>query len=274
MTLSNAQVKRFFDDGFVVLRELFAPEEVATVRAAFRRLHDTARCLSGSCMHRGSQFVLRDGGEPRRGVAIERVSWCGAAEPILARFGLDRRLLEPVVQLLGTRRMNQLINQAHFKLPGDGVGFPWHQDSTHRRYGSEWTDVNGRGSYVQTVLAVDDVTADNGPLRLIPGSGRLGHLGLPRGGALPAKIVDEDAAVAPQMKAGSVLLFGPYTIHSSEPNTSPLPRRALLNGYACPGANARVYPGDGAGRLIELPAGGGPGVVLPARPRRDGRVAS
>ena len=102
---------------------------------------------------------------------IHRVVWCGAAEPILSRYGMDRRLLEMAGQLLGSSEMNQLINQAHFKLPGDGVEFPWHQDSTHRRFGGDgWQDLNGRGSYVQTVTAIDTVTHDNGPLEFIPGS--------------------------------------------------------------------------------------------------------
>ena len=55
------------------------------------------------------------------------------------------------------------------------------------------------------------------------------------------------------MRAGSVLLFGPYAVHGSLPNTSPRPRRTFINGYAYPGANARVYPGAGAGRLLHCP---------------------
>ena len=52
------------------------------------------------------------------------------------------------------------------------------------------------------------------------------------------------------MRAGSVLLFGPYSVHGSQPNTSPRPRRTFINGFAYPGANARIYPGEGAGRLL------------------------
>ena len=108
-------------------------------------------------------------------------------------------------QLLGSRQVTQLINQAHYKLAGDGLEFPWHQDSAHRRYGGEaWSDVNGRGSYVQTVLAVDPAYSDNGPLYLIPGSSRMGH-----------------------------------RVPASAPNHSTRPRRVLINGYASPGSNAR-----------------------------------
>jgi ectoine hydroxylase-related dioxygenase (phytanoyl-CoA dioxygenase family) len=181
--------------------------------------------------------------------------WCGAAEPILSDFGKDPRLLAMASQLLGSPEMNQLINQAHFKLPGDGVEFPWHQDSTHRRYGGgEWRDVNGRGSYVQTVAAIDDVTMENGPLQLIPGSCTRGHVEPVAGqaGTLPDTL-DPRTAISVTMTAGSVVLFGPYTFHRSQPNRSRRARRVFINGFAYPGANSRIYPGEGAGRLVRSP---------------------
>ena len=251
--LSERQVREFFDRGFTVEADVFTTAEVGAMRAAFDRLQTVASALDGPAMVRGSQFVVNrvsDGGTSR--ARIDRIVWCGAAEPVLAGLGADRRLIEIAARLLGSNEMSQLINQAHFKLPGDGVEFPWHQDSTHRRYGcEEWKDVNGRGSYVQMVAAIDDVTLDNGPLEFIPGSCRLGHAGLRPGDPLPAEL-DPATAVAPTMRAGSVLVFGPFTFHRSLPNESRAPRRVFINGFAYPGANSRVYPGEGAGRTVRL----------------------
>jgi ectoine hydroxylase-related dioxygenase (phytanoyl-CoA dioxygenase family) len=251
--LSREQVQAFYTRGYVVLKDLFDRQEIAVMRESFDRLERIACLLGRTQMFRGSQFVVeRVGNGSGSHVRIDRIVWCGAAEPVLSELGRDPRLVAVAAQLLGSRSMSQLINQAHFKLPGDGVHFPWHQDSTHRRYGTpEWRDVNGRGSYVQTILALDDVTLDNGPLEILPGSCLLGHLGLHAEGALPPGI-DPISAVAATMRAGSVLCFGPYTIHRSLPNRSERPRRVLINGFASPGANARVYPGDGAGRTVRL----------------------
>ena len=252
--LTREQVAEFYERGFVLVRRVFARAEVQEMRAAFERLRETAGRLGETCMHEGAQFVLergaRDAAVP---VRIHRIVWCGAAESVLSRYGMDPRLLAMASQLLGSDEMNQLINQAHFKEPGDGVEFPWHQDSTHRRFGQEenWRDVNGRGSYVQTVTAIDPIGEDNGPMHLIPGSCRLGHVAAAADGALPPS-VDAGSAVAAAMEAGSVLLFGPYTFHSSPPNRSSRSRRIFINGYAYPGANSRVYPGDGAGRLVSV----------------------
>ena len=248
--LGAEQVQAFYEQGFAVVADVFRPHELEQMRAAFDRLESMAFALRESGMLRGSQFVIERGsGQPA--VRIHRIVWCGAAEPVLSRYGMDDRLLAMAAQLLGVREMNQLINQAHFKHPGDGVEFPWHQDSTHRRFGQDvWRDVNGRGSYVQTITAIDDVDDDNGPLRLIPGSCGLGHVADVVDGALPAALAERRVFTA-RMHAGSVLLFGPYTFHSSPPNRSARTRRIFINGFACTGANTRIYPGEGAGRLVQ-----------------------
>jgi ectoine hydroxylase-related dioxygenase (phytanoyl-CoA dioxygenase family) len=244
---SPDELEAFHSRGFFVRPDVFTESEVRSLCRAFDRLERTARRLTAPALHRGAYFVVN-------GSRIDRIVWCGAAEPVLLNIGADPRLLAIAAGLLGSAEMSQLINQAHFKLPGDGVAFPWHQDSTHRRYGTpEWTDVNGRGSYVQTVIALDDVTEENGPLEFIPGSCRSGHLGLVEGVLPPG--VDAASAVAATMRAGSVLVFGPYAIHRSLPNGSAVPRRIFINGYAFPGANARVYPGEGAGRTLRYPGG-------------------
>ena len=253
--LSGDQIEEFYDRGFIVQPDVFSGSEVEQMRAAFVRLEGMARQLGRTRTYRGARFVLEKikGNSEARSVRIHRIVWCGAAEPVLSAYGRDRRLLTMAARLLGSGEMNQLINQAHFKLPGDGVEFPWHQDSTHRRFGQgQWKDVNRRGSYVQTITAIDDVTEENGPLWFIPGSCRQGHIDLPEDGQLPSALADPAEAVSVTMTAGSVLLFGPYTLHCSQPNISDGPRRAFINGFAYPGANSRVYPGRGAGRLLRV----------------------
>lgn len=247
MQLTPDQLSQFFDEGFLVVPELFSTGDVARMRRAFDSLESQARCLGRSAVHRGSMFVIDRKSGPE--LAIERIVWCGGAEPTLDEQGQDPRLLGIASQLLGTRRMQQLINQAHFKLPGDGVAFPWHQDSRHRRYGrGEWKDSNGKGSYVQMVIAVDDMLPENGPLQFLPRSCRFGHLEIPVGQLPPGEHPEPSTATMP---AGSVAIFGPYTFHRSLPNRSQSSRRVFINGYAYPGANWRLYPGCEAGRLLE-----------------------
>ena len=65
----------------------------------------------------------------------------------------------------------EIINQAHFKAPGDGVDFPWHQDSVNRGYHTgKFLDVHGNRSYVNIAVAIDAETAENGPLSVYEGT--------------------------------------------------------------------------------------------------------
>ena len=247
MALDPDDVRTFHAGGFFVQRGLFGADEVASVRAALERLYATAQTLTATGDHDGAFFALGmpPGGGP---VVVQRVVWAGGAEPSLLRLGEDPRLLAPALELLGTRTCEQLLCQAHYKMPNDGVAFDWHQDIQHRDKGNDtWRDVTGRGSYVQTILLVDDMTETNGPLEFLPaqavtldGAGRLVR-------DLP---METSRAVSVTGRAGDVLFFGPYAVHGSTPNVSTLPRRVLINGFAAPGANKRFYPGRGACRVL------------------------
>lgn len=243
MKLSEAEVAAFYEDGYLVREGVFTEAELEPLRAAFERLHQVAGTLGGETqVHREARFVFE-------GPHLHRVVWAGALEEELLAVARDPRLLAPAQQLLGSTQVVQLLNQCHFKLPGDEVAFAWHQDSQNRRYGTpDWTDVNGRGSFVQTILAVDPCPLESGPLEVFPGSCRLGHLGLNDPSVeLPLDLASRVSLAVP---AGALMLFGPYTVHGSGPNRSPRPRRVLINGYAAPGANRLVYPGSGTGRLL------------------------
>ncbi|MGM0558041.1 MAG: phytanoyl-CoA dioxygenase family protein, partial [Myxococcota bacterium] len=246
------QLESFDRDGYLVVRGVFDAQEVEQMRGAFTRLEAAAQGLDGKVMKDGAQFVCD--AMPDGSTRIHRVVWCGAAEPLLLRFGRDPRLLSLVSQLTRAEAFDQLINQAHFKFPGDDVTFEWHQDSKHRRYGTElWNDVDGRGSFIETTTAIDPMTEHNGPLQFIPGSHKRGHIELdPQTGQIPEDAFDASDAVTLTMEPGDVALFGPFTLHGSGPNNSDIPRRLFLNGFALPGANKREYPGDGAGRRVRL----------------------
>jgi ectoine hydroxylase-related dioxygenase (phytanoyl-CoA dioxygenase family) len=252
LLLDPRQLADFERDGFLVVRGVFDRDEVERMKAAFERLEARAQGLDGKVMKDGSQFVCET--TPDGSTRIHRIVWCGASEPILLEYGRDKRLLSLVSQLTDSTQFDQLINQAHFKFPGDDVTFEWHQDSIHRRYGTDlWTDVDGRGSFIETTTAIDPMTEDNGPLQFIPGSHKRGHIEPDADtGELPADAYDPKRAVTLTMDPGDVALFGPFTIHGSGPNDSESPRRLFLNGYALPGANRRVYPGEGAGRRVEV----------------------
>lgn len=244
--ISQIQIQEFFERGYIVLPQIFNPKDLQQMTVATEELLKSSRQLDlVTQLYKGSRFVFENG-------ALHRVVWAGAHEKTFLNFGEDLRILEPVSQLLGSIEMDQLINQIHFKMPGDDIEFEWHQDSQHRGYGTDdWTDVNGTGSYVQTLIAIDEVTADKGPVKFIPGSHKLNHLGLESIADI-STVVDLSQAEALLMQPGDMVLFHPYVIHASTKNVSTTPRRVLINGYSYPGANHKVYPGEGSGRRLNV----------------------
>jgi len=244
-SLTDQDIRDYFETGWITRRALFDSEEVARIGACFDGLEKIAGELTRTGMHRGSYFVLAQRNGAR---VIERVVWAGGCEPYLLEIGSDSRLTMPCAELLRSRTIDHLLNQAHFKHPNDGVVFDWHQDIEHRDKGDgTWTDINGRGSFVQTLIVVDEMTPDSGPLLFVPGSSSWG-----RGGFRGADRLESCASDAVTIAAepGDTLFFGPYTVHASFENTSSRSRRVLINGYASPGANRRIYPGAGVGRRL------------------------
>jgi ectoine hydroxylase-related dioxygenase (phytanoyl-CoA dioxygenase family) len=252
-------LRRFYDEGYLILESLYSRDEVAEMGEAAERLRAVGRELAASLPaggdiegelkveHAGSQFVFGGGsnGAPR----LLRVVWAGGCEPGFLACGREARLTSIVGQLLGSPTAVQLLNQLHAKYPNDGLEFEPHQDSEHRRYGTpEWRDVNGRGSYVQTVIAIDDSTPENGPLIFYPRSGRRGH----RDPASVRRRYRDRPGVPALLKAGSVAFFGPYVVHRSAENRGTAPRRIAINGFALPGANSRSYFGAGTGVPLDL----------------------
>ncbi len=253
MSSATPPLESLEQDGFAVIRQVIGPADIERIGASMDRLVERAR--SGDLPPDDvAQFVVEH--DPFR---LHRVVWCGGVDEKLASLGTHPTLLSLAGRALGIPpggEVVQLLQQAHFKLPGDGVDFAWHQDASNRRYGSDlWTDIDGRGSFVQMVIAVDPMSADNGGLRMIPGTHRLGFVADPDTGALPEDLLTEHLprAVDVVLDPGDVALFGPFVLHGSPPNRSSRPRRILIQGFALPGANRRVYPGANTGVSRTVP---------------------
>jgi hypothetical protein len=132
------------------------------------------------------------------------------------------------------------------KTPGANWHLPWHQDRviavkarTDLPGFGTWTIKNGQhhveapASLLSTMfnlrLHIDDCDADNGALKVVPGSHNLGRLS--------DKEVREAAGHGPMatcaVPAGGVLAMRALTIHASDVSASPRHRRVLHVDYCC-----------------------------------------
>lgn len=155
--------------------------------------------------------------------------WLMWEDPFWLRLVSDPRLLDLVEPIVGP---NIALFASHYicKPGGDGLPVLWHQDGSY--WPLEPMEV------VSAWLAVDESTAENGCMRVIPGSHRgpaLEHHRHDREAVLHTQIdpadVDETRAVDVELPAGGVSLHHPMLVHGSNANRSPRRRCGLTIRY-------------------------------------------
>ena len=152
-------------------------------------------------------------------------------DPFWLRLISDDRLLNIAEAAIGP---DIALFASHYicKPPGDGMPVLWHQD------GSYWPL---EPMEVTTVwLAIDDSDAENGCMRILPGSHqsrgvRQHHPSEEKPNVLSSEIrlseEDEARAVDVVVPSGGVSLHDPFVVHGSNPNTSPRRRCGLTIRY-------------------------------------------
>jgi ectoine hydroxylase len=143
----------------------------------------------------------------------------------------DRRIVEPMRELIGSERISLFTDKLNFKRPREGSRFRWHQDSPYWVFACSHVE-----RCPNIMLALDEASEANGCLRLVPGSHRHGLLPGLREGTLGPLFTDPDAfdastQVPAALSAGSLVFFHPHAVHGSQPNCSDRPRRALVLTY-------------------------------------------
>lgn len=256
MGLTQVQLNEFYETGILIIRNFFTKQEVAEASEIADRLYAEAERLAqqevGKVMYKGTQFVSEAvDGETE----ILRVVWGGAAEPQLLKLGQLSKLLIPVSQILESDTANQLNNQLHYKFPNGGANLTFYQDISNRKnFDSDWKDINGKGSFLLTLVALDPMDATTATISYVPMSHLRGDLNLDKitDKAELAKVAELDKAVPLQLDAGDLILWHPYLIHGADPNKFATQQRLFINGFAYPGANNKPYPGEGSAQLVSL----------------------
>lgn len=154
----------------------------------------------------------------------------------LETLSRDPRFVAPMRSILGCDAPELFTEKLNLKRPGEGGANPFHQDYPY------WVGVAENAAEVATaMLFLDDSTARNGCLHVVPGSHARGEW--PRdegadpfaGNELDGSLFEGLPTTALEVPAGSVVFFGPLLVHMSAPNTSERQRRALLYSYQPPG---------------------------------------
>ena len=212
--LSDEQVAQFERDGFLVVRGMYSPKEVADISewtdavanypevpGKYMMYFEKSRVDDSRILCRIENFVPYHEG--------------------FSKLITARRMQQAVSELFGEEAV-LFKDKINFKLPG-GDGFKEHQDV--QAGWDEFADL-----HITAMIAIDETNEANGSLEMIAGMHRQGVLG-----SMWAPLTDEDTQhvdyVAVHCKPGDAVFFDSYAPHRSQPNRTDKARRVLYITY-------------------------------------------
>ena len=208
--LSGRQIEQFHRDGFLVVRAMYAVDEVEDIS----RWTDE---VAGSPEISGHYLMYF---ESSRQDGIRILSRVENFVPYHARFAelVSRlRMQQAVSDLFGEASL-LFKDKINFKLPGAN-GFKAHQDvqAGWDKYASV---------HITAMIAIDETNEANGSLEMIAGMHKQGVLG-----EMWAPLTQSDTAKVPyeavHCQPGDAVFFDSYTPHRSIPNNTNQARRVL-----------------------------------------------
>jgi ectoine hydroxylase-related dioxygenase (phytanoyl-CoA dioxygenase family) len=233
MHLSFAHTQQFDRDGYVLVNDVFSPEEVAILINEVERAERLKKHTSNmpDAEGRSSKLAL----------------WMDAGQDVFGAVTTSPRLVNAARMLL-REDLYHWHSKVMLKEPRVGGAWEWHQD-----YGYWYHDGCLYPRMISCMVALDPATRENGCLKVLTGSHLIGRCEHGQRGKQAGADPERVAAIAQALPvhyceapAGSVLFFHCNTFHASEANTSDRPRRAFI---CCYNALSNIpYGGKGHGK--------------------------
>lgn len=263
--LTRRQSEEFDRNGFLVLENVFSPEEVAYLQKQSEQLLSGPEGLN-------PETVITERGSDE----IRSIFEIHAQSSIVGRLAAAARLAG-IAQFLLNDQVYIHQSRLNYKPGFEGREFYWHSDF------ETWHVEDGmprmRALSMSVLLAEN--TPDNGPLMLMPGSHRvfltcLGatpddhyltslkkqEYGVPDRQSL-TELAHRHGIVAPTGKAGTVVVFDCNTMHGSNGNITPYPRANAFFVYNAVNNRLQAPFGASKPRPAFVAARGEPRPLIP-----------
>ena len=219
MKFTEDDKKQFFQDGYIIVRELFSKEE----------MHYLITSTKGDSNLTEHDHSLADKGELKSKLRLINY----LEDSISSAFVASRRIVDNMEFLLDDE-VYHFHHKMMLKEAKVGGAWHWHQD-----YGY-WYEYNNClfPDMASCAIAVDACTKENGCLQVLKGSNRCGRIKHGPIGAQTGADVEKGAALETrletgyaEMEPGDGLFFHCNTLHRSDANLSENPRWILIGCY-------------------------------------------
>ena len=228
--LSSSQLGQFEQDGYLMLPDAIPADALQAMQLEFERWKEESRNFDapyGETFDKRPRFDVEPGHSAAR-PALRRIASPIEISDTYLAFMRDNRALDALLDILGPniRFENAKINS---KQPGAATRVRYHQDFLFEPHTND--------GMVTVLFFLDDVTPENGPLEVVPGTHRgplydHWHDGVFTGAVSAAVAAEMQPQAVPCLgAAGAACLMHTRLLHGSAPNLSDTPRTLFICAY-------------------------------------------
>jgi phytanoyl-CoA hydroxylase len=240
MALTADQCKFYEDNGYLVVENIIPRPMLTQLRDRITEIVDAASAA------RGLPVPAEVTWEPTGGTAVankkaplRKLSELAPNDEFFRSVAILPQILDIAGELAQSDGPLMLYgDQAFLKPAFEGSEKPLHQDNSYFRISPHFAGVT-------CWTAIDDSTIDNGCMRYIPGSHKLGllpHKQLSPAHLTPETPFDPETELPVPIPAGAAIFHHLLCLHCSRANTSPNSRRAWALHIANPAADSPYRP--------------------------------
>ena len=221
MMLTTDQIKAFQTKGYLAVDNVISQQELEELRTVTEEFVERSREIEES----DDTFDLEPG-HSAKSPRLRRIIRPVSKHPIYEKYVHHQSILDIVENLIGPN-LRYHNNKINMKNPGHGAAVEWHQDWAFYPHTND--------DLLEVGIALDDVTEENGPLMVIPGSHKGKIWDHHQDGLFVGAVTDPrfepKGAVSLTVEAGGITLHHVRMLHGSKPNTSDQSRRMFFIGF-------------------------------------------
>lgn len=232
---ATEQAAEIEQKGYVIIEDVFDSEEIEQMRKAADRILELIVNSSLANERTSGRLALVE--DESGSQLVKKIQPINDLSLTFTEIARDERLIEPMREFMDDdpRLLEEKLNYKQ-PLPEPVEQLDTNRPSEAWPVHSDWAYFRAQGypqDVVSSAIALDDLTEENGTMRLWPNTNDefVEHKRTDNGLEVPPEHVDEDNAELLEIPAGSLVLFDSIVWHDSSPNMTDNPRRLMIYSH-------------------------------------------